>query len=165
MSLIFPDLITLNQYGNSFSDYIKIVYSVFEDHFIKSKPRYNGQIVSAQAQPAVDNMHKTFYHITHEGEIETNRTPDLRRMERISYLKFMIISCPHKELLVWEKTIGRDNRIHILNEEESYLTVLTERRGYFILWTSFYIERSHTLRKKINEYEEYIKTKTAEANS
>lgn len=82
-------------------------------------------------------------------------------MERIRYPRFCIESLPHNKLLVWEKTVGRDNRVHILNEEEKYLIVLTERKRYYLFWTAFYIEENHTLRKKKKEYENYIKAKTA----
>lgn len=78
-------------------------------------------------------------------------------MERIRFPKFIIKSCPHSELLVWEKRIRRDKRIHILNEEERYLVVLTRRKDYLLFWTAFYIEHNHTLRKKKEEYETYIK--------
>lgn len=159
--LKFPYLILLSDFQGNFKSYFDAVYKIFYQDFIKSKPLYNGLKVSAQKHPEVEGIHRTFYHITHEGEIENERTPDFRRMERIRFPKFCINNLPHKELLVWEKEVGKDNRIHILNEEESYLIVLTERKGYYLFWTSFYIEQNHTLKKKKKEYENYIKAKTA----
>jgi hypothetical protein len=159
--LVFPDLLMLNDYQGSFQNYFQAVYAVFEQDFIKSQPMYCGQKVSAQKHPEVDGIHRTFYHITHEGEDEGNRSPDMRRMERIRFPKFCVRNCPHTELLVWEKMVGRDNRIHILHEAQNYLIVLTERKGFYLFWTAFYIEQDHTIRKKRNEYEAYIKAKTA----
>jgi len=159
--LVFPELIYFNDYSGNFQAYFKAVYNVFENDFIKSQPSYEGLKVSAQKHPTVDGIHRTFYHITHEGEDEQNRQPDLRRMERIRFPKFCITNCPHSNLLVWRKTIGRDVRIHILNELERYLVVLTVRKEYLLFWTAFYIEDNHTIRKKIKEYEAYKKTKTA----
>ena len=75
-----------------------------------------------------------------------------------SNLNLAIENHPHAELLVWEKEIGRDKRIHILNVAESYLLVLNRRNDYLLLWTAFYIEQSHTLRKKLKEYETYKKS-------
>ena len=161
MKLVFPDLIYLNDFKGNFQTYLKAVYQLFENDFIKSQPLYEGLKVSAQKHPEVDGMHRTFYHITHEGEDEQNREPDIRRMERMRFPKFCIINCPHSELLVWEKTMGKDNRIHILNEAERYLVVLTQRKEYLLFWTAFYIEDNHTIRKKLKEYEAYIKAKTA----
>lgn len=159
--LVFPDLILLNDYGGDFNAYFKAIYNVFEESFISSQPKFNGIIVSAQKHPEVDGMHRTLYHITHEGEIEQKREPDIRRMERIRFPKFIIQNHPHQELLVWDKVVGRDNRIHILNETEKYLVVLTERKGFYLFWTAFYISENHTIRKKKKEYEAYIKAKTA----
>ena len=51
--------------------------------------------------------------------------------------------------------------IYILNVAESYLLVLNRRNDYLLLWTAFYIEQSHTLIKKLKEYETYKKAKTA----
>lgn len=159
--LIFPDLIFFEDFSGNFKLYFANVYEIFENNFIKSQPIYNGLRVSAQKHPEVDGIHRTFYHITHEGEIENERKPDFRRMERIRFPKFCIDNCSHKSFLTWEKVVGKDNRIHILNESERYLIVLTERKGYYLFWTAFYIEENHTIRKKKKEYEAYIKAKTA----
>lgn len=159
--LIFPELISFEEYGGDFKLYFDDIYQIFKANFITTQPLYNELKVSAQKHPEVDGIHRTFYHITHEGKIESNRTPDFRRMERIQFPRFCIENCSHKDFMVWEKLIGRDNRIHILNEAERYLVVLTERENYYLFWTAFYIEQNHTIRKKKKEYEAYIKTKTA----
>jgi hypothetical protein len=160
-TLTFPTLLFLNDYNGNFSDYFNAVYKVFENDFIKSQPKYNQLVVSAPKYPLHDGIHRTFYHITHEGDDEQNREPDFRRMERIRFPRFIIDNCPHNQLLVWEKEIGRDTRIHILNETEQYLVVLTRRDSYLLLWTAFFIEHKHTLNKKRKEYEAYKNTKTA----
>lgn len=159
--LIFPDLIELNSYNGSFQIYFEEVYNIYKEHFLKSNPKFDGLKVTAPRYPEVDGLSRTFYHITHEGKDEQNRTPDFRRMERIRFPKFKIETHPHQELLMWEKEIGRDTRIHILNIDQSYLLVLNRRKDYIMLWTAFYIEYNHTLRKKLKEYESHKKTKTA----
>ncbi|MCT2563293.1 hypothetical protein [Chryseobacterium herbae] len=159
--LNFPESIYLADYSGNFSLYFKEVYSIFKDHFITNKPFYKGAKVGTKRFPEVDGVHRTFYHITHEGENEHDRIPDLNRMERIRFPKFIIDNCPHDELLIWVKQIRKENRIHILNEDERYLLVLNERDGYYLLWTAFYIEHSHTLRKKKKEYIDYINAETA----
>lgn len=159
--LVFPNHIYLNEYGGDFRSYFDAVYNIFLDCFVRNNCGYCGIKVSAQKHPEVDGIHRTFYHITHEGKDERDRTPDFSRMERIRYPSFILSNCPHQELLVWEKTIGRDERVHILNETESYLVVLTKRKGYYLFWTAFYIAEEHTKRKKKREYEAYIKANTA----
>lgn len=159
--LTFPDLILFEDYGGDFKLYFEEVYKIFKNNFIITKPLYKGLRVSAQKHPEVDGIHRTFYHITHEGNIEYDRKPDFRRMERIRFPKFCIENCAHEDFLIWEKTVGRDNRVHMLNEAERYLIVLTERKGFYLFWTAFYIAENHTIRKKKKEYEAYIKAKTA----
>jgi len=160
--LVFPPHIHLSDYDGDFNAYFNAVYQIFLECFVKNKGcMYCGLRVSAQKHPEVDGIHRTFYHITHEGADEQNRTPDFDRMRRIRYPHFVITSCPHDELLVWEKTIGRDERIHILNEAENYLVVLTKRKDYLLFWTAFYIKEKHTVRKKRKEYEAFIKANTA----
>ena len=160
-TLKFPDLIFLEDYNGNFHKYFDEVYGIYREHFLKSNPKFDGLKVTAPRYPEVDGLSRTFYHITHEGEDEQNREPDLRRMERIRFPKFKIESHPHQEILVWEKEKGKDTRIHILNLDQCYLLVLNRRKGYLMLWTAFYIEYNHTLRKKLKEYESYKKTKTA----
>jgi hypothetical protein len=160
-TLTFPDLLYLNDYSGDFSSYFKAVYEVFENHFIRTKPNFQGVTVSTLKFPLVDGIHRTFYHITHEGGDEQNRTPDFRRMERIRFPKFIIENCPHDELLVWKNQRGRDTRILIFNEQEGYLIILTERTGYHLFWTAYFIEQSHRKRKLIKEYEVYKKAETA----
>lgn len=155
MSIVFPDLIYLQDYNGSFEDYFRAVYSSFENDFIKSNPTFEGVNVYAQKHPEVDGIHRTFYHITHEGEDEGNRTPDFRRMERIRFPKFIIDGCPHCEFLVWKNVRGRDSRILIFNEAEGYLIVLTERRSFNLFWTAYYVEQNHRKRKLLQEYQQY----------
>lgn len=159
--LIFPELIYFKDFQGNFKNYFHAVYKIFSAHFLKSNPKFEGIKVTAPRYPEVDGISRTFYHITHQGDDELNREPEIRRMERISFPKFKIENHPHSELLVWEKEMGRETRIHILNVAESYLLVLNKRKDYLLLWTAFYIEHNHTLRKKLKEYETYKKTKTA----
>lgn len=159
--LTFPNLIYFEDYHGDFKVYFNAAYEIFHGHFISNKPSFEGLQVTAPRYPEMDGIHKTFYHITLVGEDEGNREPDFRRLERIRFPRFLIENHPHNELLIWEKEIGRDKRIHIMNEAEMYLLVLTRRSNYIMLWTAFMIEKKHTLIKKKKEYEAYIKTKTA----
>ncbi len=65
--LNFPDLELLQHYGGNFQNYFAAVYKIFESHFIKNKTYFLGVHVTAQKHPEVDGIHRTFYHITHEG--------------------------------------------------------------------------------------------------
>ena len=159
--LVFPDLILFEDFKGNFKSYFASVYEVFESDFIKSNPKFNGSKVSAKKHPEVDGIHRTFYHITHEGEDEANREPDIRRMERIKFPKFFIQNNTLKDFYVWENKRGKDTRVLIFNESQDYLVVLTKRKDYYLFWTAYLIENTHTKRKIFKEYNAYIKTKTA----
>lgn len=162
--LVFPELIFYNDYGGNFQRYFEAVYTVFENDFIKTQPSYEGSRVSVRKYPEVDGMHRTFYHITHEGEDEENREPDFRRMERIRFPKFVINSHKHQDILTWKNKRGKDERIVLYNETENYIVILTDRKGYYMFITAYYIETEHRKRKLLKEYEDYIKAKTAQRN-
>lgn len=161
IALVFPDLILFADYQGDFKTYFEVVYKIFHTSFIAKQPLFNGLKVSAQKHPEVDGIHRTFYHITHEGEDEANRQPDMRRMERIRFPKFIIENSSNGAILVWENQRGRDKRILLFNEAESYLVVLTERKGFYLFWTAYYIEQEHRKNKLLSEYQAYIKAKTA----
>ena len=161
ISLNFPNLELFQNYGGNFKTYFTAVYNIFESHFIKNKTLFQGIHVTAQKHPEVDGIHRTFYHITHEGEDEDNRTPDFDRMERIRFPNFMMNSCPNDELLIWKNQRGRDTRVLIFNETEGYLVVMTERKGFNLFWTAYYIQQNHSKKKLLKEYDAYIKAKTA----
>lgn len=159
--LVFPDLIELNDFAGDFKKYFKAVYIVFETDFIKTQPKYDGLKVAVRKYPEVDGLHRTFYHITHEGEDENNRQPDIRRMERICFPKFVIENNTHTEILIWKNKRGKEERIVLFDEAENYIVILTDRTDYYLFITAYFVETEHRKRSLIKEYETYIKAKTA----
>lgn len=160
-TLVFPDLIYFEDYNGNFQAYFSAVYAVFENDFIRNQPRYEGAKVAVRKYPEVDGLHRTFYHITHEGEDENNRQPDIRRMERIRYPRFVIEQNQHPEILIWKNRRGKDERILLFNESENYIVVLTERKEFYLFITAYVVDTKHRKRSLLKEYEAYKKAKTA----
>jgi len=160
-TLVFPDLLLLEDFKGNFQEFLSSVYSVFENNFIKNQPRYEGQKVAVRRYPEMDGLHRTFYHITHEGEDEANRQPDIRRMERIRYPKFAIQQNLHPEILIWKNRRRKDERILFFNESKNYIVVLTERNEFYLFITAYLVDTAHRKRSLIKEYEAYKKAKTA----
>lgn len=159
--LIFPDLILFDDFGGNFLNYINALYKIFNSDFIQSTPIYNERKVSVRKYPEMDGMHKTFYHITHQGENENNRIPDFRRMERIKFPRFVIDNYKHEEILIWKNKRNNEVRIVLFNERENYVLILSERKNdYYLFITAYYIEQEHRKRKLLKEYEIYKKTET-----
>ncbi|GHT43555.1 hypothetical protein FACS189438_0990 [Bacteroidia bacterium] len=159
--LILPALIELFQYDGNFELYNNAVYEIFKNDFVLNKPVYEGKKLRLKARPYMEGKEYTYYHFTHSGDDESERTPDLRRMERIGFPKPMIDASRSDKLKTWRNRRGTKDRILILHEEEKYLVVLEDRKDYILPWTAYLIEHESRLKRLVKEYEEYKKTETA----
>jgi len=155
--LILPDLIVLEDYNGNFSLYNDAVYAVFKNDFVKNRPIFQEKKLALKTHPLIENREYTYYHFTHSGNIETERIPDLRRMERIGFPKPMIDCSDSEQLKVWRNKRGTSDRILILHEAERYLVVLEDRKDYILPWTAYLIEGESRLRRLLAEYQNYIK--------
>jgi hypothetical protein len=157
-SLRLPDLILLEEYKGDIKTYLEEVYKIFNKGFVKSKPTFQGVRLGLKKYPIIEDKEYTFYHMTHSGDIENDRTPDLRRMERMPYPRPIIDNSTHADLKVWKNQRGTDTRILIWHEKEEYLVVLTQRKDYILPWTAYLVLQNHSKKKLMKEYEDYIKS-------
>ena len=155
-----PALIFHSDYDN-FNAYFEAVYKIFKKDFVDSKPKFEGAVLGLKSFPLIDGKEYTFYHFTHSGDIENERLPDLRRLERIAWPRPFIDFSDDCELKVWRNNRGNKTRILIFHENESYLVVLEERKDYILPWTAYLVNYPNQKRKLLKEYEDYLKTKTA----
>jgi len=156
-----PDLILLENFSGNYQFFIDAVYKVFETDFVKSKPFFRGIKLGLKKHPEYQERAYTFYHMTHKGEEEQNREPDLRRCERIPWAKPVIENCDKWNLKVWEQERKGEKRICIwleFEDEPDYIIILNIRKDYILPWTAFVLEYGNQKRKKQKEYEEWLKT-------
>ena len=86
----------------------------------------------------VDGKHFSFWHLISTGNDEENRTPDLRRCERISWIGWIISNIDtDPEITWWQNARGRNTHIVILHELEAYAVILAERNNYYMLKTAY----------------------------
>lgn len=159
--LELPEIIEINNFGGDYHTFNEAVYEIFRNDFVLNKPKFNGKRLGLKKHPIVDGKEYTYYHFTHSGDIEVDRIPDFRRMERMGYPKPIIDNSKCITLKVWRNKRGSNNRILILHEEEGYLVVLDERIDFILPWTAYYIEYDNQLRRFLREYEAYINAETA----
>lgn len=152
-----PNIIPLEDYDGDISTYLEVIYQVFKKDFIDSKFNFEGIRVALKKYPTVEGKEYTFYHFTHDGDIENERIPNLRRLERIPFPKPMIIGSNHPYLKVWRNTRGRKKRILIFHEEESYLVVLEDRGDFVLPWTAYLVEYNRQVIKLLDEYDRYMR--------
>lgn len=157
-----PEIIEINEFGGDYHSFNDAVYAIFRNDFVINKHIFEGKRLGLKAHPIVDGKEYTYYHFTHSGDIENERIPDFRRMERMGYPKPIIDKSKCISLKVWRNKRGRKNRILILHEEAQYLVILDDRIDFILPWTAYFIEYKHRLQKYLKEYEEYINAETAD---
>lgn len=162
---LLPDMILFNDYG-SWDAYVADLYSVFKRDFIDSKPRVGSVVFKLKYHPEYQERAYTFYHMTHKGDNEAERLPDLRRSERLPWCRHTIEKTDVYRLRFWEETRKEHSRICIWLEaetcgkveiENNYFVILEVRNGYVLPWTAFCADKPHQLRKKHKEYEQWLK--------
>lgn len=161
MSFVLPDLILLQDHGGNFYSYDLAVYQVFQRDFVITKPEFRGTRLGLKAYPLIEGKEYTYYHFTHDGNVENDRIPNIRRMERIGFPRPMIDNSLDGSLKVWRNKRGSKDRILIFNEDHNYLVVLEDRGRYILPWTAYFVDKAHNKRKLLNEYQEYINAEAA----
>ena len=153
-----PKLITLSDYGGKWPAYLDAIYEVFYNNFVRSKPNYPGKRFALKRLPITLNKEATFWHLIQEGNVEEDRTPDLRRCERIGWPRPIIEAIQSDKVQVWRNIRGKNERIVIATKDFSYVVILDDREDYVLLWTAYCVEHEHRRRKLEREFEEWRKS-------
>jgi hypothetical protein len=150
-----PDIIRLEDYGGNYHKYIDAVYAVFESDLIRNRPKFGSYNLQLKFKPLFQDRAYTFYHLTHKGEFESDREPDLRRCERIAWVKPTIANVEDWGLKFWRQARNGKSRICIqlqVEDDVDYFVILDVRANYILIWTAFLAEHSHEKQKKEREY-------------
>lgn len=159
-----PKLERFEDYNNDWTVYETELYNIFKHDFIDSSPTYKKVKVNVKHYPKYFGKEEAFFHITCKNYMDLHeRAPDLRRCERIRWVRAFIenydcdsTKCEECEgVKIWSEPYKGKNRIHLLLEEERYIVVLEKRDSYYLLITAFYLDYEHSLRKRLKHYEQY----------
>lgn len=150
-----PKQILMEEFGGSWQPFFEAVYAAFHQDFVAAKPVFRGKRLGLKRHPEYDGKSATFWHMISEGAVEQERTPDIRRCERIRWPRPIIENSTDPALKVWAEPKGKHQRIHIWLESEGYLVVLDDRGDYILPWTAFYVEHQHQRRKYQKRWERY----------
>jgi len=148
-----PDLVLLEDYGGDWLKYEGALYEYFEEDFLQSRPKYRNKDVKLIKEKYYNDKHPTFWHIISSGP---NEEPNLRRCERIRWVKPIIVnynSTKIEEIPAPQESY-RDKRIQLWLRPEDFLVVLAERKNYFVLWTAYCIfgGKKKQLQKQLKAY-------------
>jgi hypothetical protein len=137
-----PALVRLEDHGGDWEKYINAVFAEFYRDFIESQPKFRGRWVRCRRDPMFDGKEAGFWHCVSEGESEARRVPDLRRCERIRWIRAVIEHATDPSVDHWTNKRGPETR-HLIWWDEAFLVVLAERTRqrdgfqYFQLITAY----------------------------
>lgn len=147
-----PPLIRLDDCGGNWNRYIDEVFAVFHRDFVASQPQLDGCWVRCRRDPLYEGKEAGFWHCVQEGADEEQRTPDLRRCERVGWIRAIIEHAGDPTVDRWPNRRGSDMRF-LLWWKEEFLVVLGERTRkrdgfrYFQLITAYCTTEEHRRRR------------------
>ncbi|MFA5555016.1 MAG: hypothetical protein WCZ89_04020 [Phycisphaerae bacterium] len=145
-----PTLILLEDFDGNWDRYINEVFSIFYQDFIETQPKFRGQWVRCR-RDLINGKEAGFWHCTSEGADEINRTPDLRRCERIRWVRAIIEHQDSGVVETWQ-SLRKGEKRYLLWFNEEFLIVLSERQRkrdgfqYIQLITAYCTEEEHRKR-------------------
>lgn len=148
-----PPLILMADFDYSWPAYIDAAYARFRADFVESKPKLQGLEVTCAAHPFYDGKESGFWHCVQEGKIEDERIPDLRRCERVGWIRAIIENSSDHCIDRWSND-RRSERRHYLWFHEEFLVVIADRKRYWRLITAFPTARAHSVEKLRKERDE-----------
>lgn len=150
-----PELVLLESYEGNWDRYLAAIYASFLQDWISDPPdSFDGKRVSVKRHPEIQGREATFWHFISEGTTETERTPDLRRCERIPWPKPIAQGIDDGRLYCWTNDTRRGETRYVLALRDfSYVFVIADRGSYVLPWTAYCVEQDHRRRKLAREYE------------
>lgn len=154
-----PEMIFLQDYRGDYHSYIDAVYEVFKRDFILHRLTFGSNVLKLKHYPVYQQRAYTFYHMTHHGEKEDERTPDFRRCERMPWARPTVEDTVVLNLKFWEQNRNGKSRVCIwmeVDNGDNYFVILDVRKTFVLIWTAFFAEYPHQVKKKQKEYEEWL---------
>jgi hypothetical protein len=152
--MILPELIHINDYPAN--QYLDVIYDIFKTDVVEGNLNFLQLPIQCPWHPPYDNKHFSFWHLISEKDStakEENRTPCLRRCERIKWIAYVIKNACDKNMIwCWEKDIqtsrGRNTHIHLYLHQERYLIVLRKKSQRLELVTTFVVHKNNHAKKE-----------------
>jgi len=153
-----PPLVLLQDYHGDWGSYLDALYDGFSKDFLGQRPKFRGKRTGLKRHPVVQGKEATFWHFIQEGPVEEDRIPDLRRCERIRWVRAIMEHEADPSIKSWTEERGSSRRVHLWHEEAEYLAVLDEREEYVLPWTAYTVTQEHRKQKLRKRYERWRKS-------
>ncbi len=152
MAMELPPLVPM---FNPWQEYEDHLYQIFMDTVVNGGLRFKGLPVKSQYRPESKGKGFSFWHLISEGPNEDDRTPDLRRCERLRWFAWLIENAEKcDDLSWWENRRGRNTHVVIWHEAEEFAVVLAKRNGYYLIKTAYAVRsrREKSFRKERDKF-------------
>lgn len=155
-----PELLLLKTFGGDWKKYENELYKIFKTEIARSGLRFRGLQVKCRRRPETNRRWSAFWHLIQEGPTEEERTPALRRCERIRWIRWIIENATtHPNIDEWKnKRHGKINTLLWYREE--YLIVLEQRvleqrENYWLLKTAYCTDKTFRLKQLRRERDSF----------
>ena len=150
-----PALLLFDTFNGDWEAYEHQLYRIFVAEIAGGDLQFRGKKVSCRRTPEIAGRWAAFWHLVQEGRVEDDRMPDLRRCERLSWIRWVIQNAgKHPEIDEWKNT-RKNEKSTLLWYREEYLVVLAQRRNYWLLKTAYCTDqrlRIQQLRRERNNF-------------
>jgi len=152
-----PNLILFDGDLAHWEAYCESLYAIYIGELVRSGLTFRGMRVGCRRHPETRGKAAGFWHLIQEGRIEEDRTPDLRRCERLPLVSYIIIKVDSDPNISCWETDQDGGSINLFYHPHKYLVVLGKRNGYVLLKTAFHVEYSHREEKLMRQRDEWLK--------
>lgn len=153
------DLILLEDYNGNWQQYEDAVYARFNSDFIVSRPVFEGLPVHI-TKNLIRGKERGFWHCIQEGRVEEDRTPDLRRCERIGWIRSVMENANDPKIRTWSNERKGKTRRVLWFEDAEFLVVLEPRRSCWMLLTAYPVTLQRRKTKLLAEFTQTRKKPT-----
>lgn len=143
-----PDLLLFEDHGNRWPDYEEALWGQFRRDFLLYHPQLDGLPIWFNRTLAQNGKEQGFWHLTDSGsDIEADRVPDMRRCERLAWVRYVLDHADSAHVLSSEEGTSKGIKRRLTLDDFSYLIVLKRARTHYFLVTAYHIEYEHERRK------------------
>ncbi len=132
MPIELPVIVTLNDHGGHYASYEKVLYETYLGIFYNPPLTFQGKRVLPIRDPQENGKDWTFLHMTSTGKSEATRELDLRRCERVCWVRKILESAPSAEIQIEKRDKGK-----IVIKHQNFRIVLIENKKAFRLITTY----------------------------
>lgn len=137
-----PPLLPFTAFGGNWNTYETELHGIFVAELACGALQFRGVRVGCRRHPEAAGRWASFWHLVQEGRVEDDRTPDLRRCERIRWVRWVIENAGnHADIEEWQNLRGTEINTLLWYREE-YLVVLAQRHDFWLLKTAYCTEKS-----------------------